>query len=128
MSEVGADAELRIIEHWLAAGSSHTLALAYDIGTPTSPKAQPPSWEAGSARLSWNILLSDLNPARYLESWLPSNLLFDNFPVNLEVEITDCRNPPTAIRSKLSITRGSIRRSFRVTFTRPRPLSRTHSW
>ena len=44
---------------------------------------------AGSARLSFDFHLSDLNPSRYLESWLPSNMLFDRFPVDLEVQIVN---------------------------------------
>lgn len=83
----GPHTELRIIEHWLSAGSAHTLALSYQLDTPASPNAQGIGWEPGSTRLSFDFYLSDLNPARYLESWLPSNLLFDRFPVNLEIQI-----------------------------------------
>jgi len=83
----GSDAELRILEQWLAADSSHTLALGYDLTTPDAPNARAIVWETGSARLSFDFYLSDLNPSRYLESWLPSNMLFDYFPVQLEVQI-----------------------------------------
>ncbi|NOQ13337.1 MAG: hypothetical protein GQ583_02495 [Methyloprofundus sp.] len=85
----GSNTDLRVIEQWLVSGSIHTLTLTYSIEEPMSPNGQPPSWESGSTRLWFNILLSDLNPARYLESWIPSNLLFDMFPVNLDIQITN---------------------------------------
>lgn len=83
----GADAELRILEQWLAADSSHTLVLTYALTTPDAPNARSVIWESGSERLSFDFHLSDLNPSRYLESWLPSNMLFDYFPVQLEAQI-----------------------------------------
>jgi hypothetical protein len=85
----GPNTQLRIIEQWLSMGSAHTLALSYNLDTPASPNAQGIGWDPGSTRVSFDFYLSDLNPARYLESWLPSNLLFDRFPVNLEVQIID---------------------------------------
>lgn len=84
----GANAELRVLERWLAARSAHLLALSYPVGTPDAPNARGVVWESGSSRLSFDFFLSDLNPSRYLESWLPSNLLFDQFPVTLEVALT----------------------------------------
>ncbi len=83
----GAGADVRVISQWMTAGSSHVLELTYPVGTPQSNNAGPIGWSSTSARLAFNIFLSDLNPARYLESWLPSNLLFDRFPVDLEIEI-----------------------------------------
>lgn len=85
----GSNAELRVLERWLAAGSSHVLALSYELATPEAPNARAINWEPRSARLSFDLCLSDLNPARYLESWLPSNLLFDRFPVQLEVQVVN---------------------------------------
>ncbi len=84
----GVDAELRILKRWLIAGSTHTLHLTYPLQRPDAPNARAVVWEADSPRLSFDFHLSDLNPARYLESWLPSNLLFDQFPVQLEVQVT----------------------------------------
>jgi hypothetical protein len=93
----GADAELRIMERWLAAGSAHTLTLTYALGTPDAPNARAIIWELSSARLSFDFHLSDLNPSRYLESWLPSNLLFDYFPVQLAVQIVNSNHAHTLL-------------------------------
>ncbi|NOD88224.1 MULTISPECIES: hypothetical protein [unclassified Ruegeria] len=83
----GNDHALRIINRNLMAGSSHVLTLAYALQEPQSPNARDVIWLPSGA-LSFDFHLSDLNPARYLESWLPSNLLFDQFPVTLDIALT----------------------------------------
>ena len=93
----GTNAELRVLERWLAANSSHTLAFTYGVDTPNAPNARGIIWESDSARLSFDFHLSDLNPSRYLESWLPSNLLFDYFPVNLDVQLINSSFPHTLL-------------------------------
>lgn len=92
----GANTQLRIIEQWLVSGSSHVLSLTYDLDTPDAPNARGVIWESGP-RLSFDFHLSDLNPSRYLESWLPSNLQFDSFPVALDVQITNTDLPHTIL-------------------------------
>ena len=84
----GANAQYRILERWLTAGTAHVLALGYTLGTPAAPNSRGLVWEPGSARLSFDFFMSDLNPARYLEAWLPSTALWDSFPVMLDVEMT----------------------------------------
>lgn len=83
----GANTQMRILERWLTAGTAHVLALGYPLDTPASPNARGLVWEAGSSRLSFDFFFSDLNPARYLEAWLPSTMLWGAFPVTLEVEM-----------------------------------------
>ncbi len=120
----GSDADLRVIERSLVAGSSHTLSLNYSISTPLSPNGQAPSWESDSTRLWFNIFLSDLNPARYLESWLPSNLLFDLFPVNLNIQIINSSHSHTLISNGTVSAVGSNEWSidFPATFVSCSPL------
>jgi hypothetical protein len=120
----GSNADLRVIERSLVAGSSHTLLLNYSMLSPLSPNGQAPSWESGSTRLWFNILLSDLNPARYLESWLPSNLLFDLFPVNLNVQIINSSHSHTLLSNGTVSAAGSNEWSidFPATFASCSPL------
>ncbi len=86
----GADASMRIVQSILAAGSVHTLRMAYQVGTPQAPEAgsyQPAVvWSAGP-RLAVNFGFTDLGPGRYLESWIPANLIFDQFELILELRI-----------------------------------------
>jgi hypothetical protein len=43
--------------------------------------------------VSWDLFMSDLEPGRYLEMWLPANLCHDQFAVQLEVEIAGTARP-----------------------------------
>jgi hypothetical protein len=92
----GTGAELRVIEAVLAAGSSHTLRVTYTLGPPQASTAgsyQPGmAWSAGP-RLAFNFGFTDLGPGRYLEAWVPANLIFDQFDLTLELRIV---NTPVA--------------------------------
>jgi hypothetical protein len=85
----GAGAELRILEARLPARSEHTLRLRYPLDIPQSPLASPSiAWDSSGSRIYWDFWFSDLWPGRYLEMWLPANLIYDRFGVILEVEVT----------------------------------------
>jgi len=87
----GAGAELRVLDVQLAAGSSHTLRLTYQVGLPASPAggsyAPGLAWSPGP-RLVFNFGFTDLAAARYLEAWVPANLIWDQYAVNLELQVT----------------------------------------
>lgn len=86
----GAGAGLRVLNQTLAAGSSHVLRLLYTLGTPQASTAgsyQPAmAWSPGP-RLTFNFGFTDLGPGRYLESWVPANLIFDQFDLTLELRV-----------------------------------------
>lgn len=87
----GAGAELRVLEVDLASGTTHTLRLTYDLGLPSTSLlgsyAPGLAWSAGP-RLAWNVGFTDLRPARYLEAWVPAPLVWDQFTLHLEVQVT----------------------------------------
>jgi hypothetical protein len=101
----GTDAELRVINSVLAANSSHTLRVTYTIGMPQSPGGGSHlpeyNWSAGP-RLNLAFGCTDLAPGRYMEAWLPSNLIFDQFSGTLDIRVTN-----TAIAHTL-ISNGTI--------------------
>jgi len=86
----GADAELRITESVLAAGSTHSLRVTYSLGLPQASSAgsyQPTlAWSTGP-RLVFNFGFTDLGAGRYLEAWVPANLIFDQFALDLELQV-----------------------------------------
>jgi hypothetical protein len=86
----GPGAELRVVNSILAAHSSHTLRVTYALGTPQASAAgsyQPTmSWNAGP-RLVFNFGFTDLGPGRYLEAWVPANLIFDQFDITIDVQV-----------------------------------------
>lgn len=101
----GAQAELRVLARVLAAGSSHSLRVTYSLGPPQSSGAgsyQPAiTWSPGP-RLAFNFGFTDLGAGRYLEAWLPANLIFDQFEVVLELVLIN-----TAVAHKV-ITNGEV--------------------
>jgi hypothetical protein len=82
--------DLRVIEATQAAGSVHTLRVQYDLALPNSQLGgsylPALEWSAGP-KLRLVFGLSDLNRARYAEAWLPANLIFDQYSINLEIQI-----------------------------------------
>lgn len=101
----GTGAELRIVNSVLAANSSHTLRVTYTLGTPQASTAgsyQPAmTWSAGP-RLVFNFGFTDLGPGRYLEAWIPANLIFDQFDITIDVQVIN-----TAI-AHTPITNGTV--------------------
>lgn len=101
----GAGAELQVLDRVQAAGSAHTLRLTYALGPPSSPAggSYPPAiaWSAGP-RLRFTFGFTDLAAARYLESWLPANLIWDQYAISLELIITG-----TAVAHR-PITNGAV--------------------
>lgn len=88
----GSFTDLRVVESVQGAGSVHTLRVQYTLALPNSQMGgsylPALEWTAGP-RLRFVFGLSDLNRARYAEAWLPANLPFDQFAINLEVIITN---------------------------------------
>ncbi len=101
----GANAELRVVESVLAAGSAHTLRVTYTLGPPQASGAgsyQPAmTWSPGP-RLAFNFGFTDLGAGRYLEAWIPANLIFDQFALDLELQLA---NTPLA---HTVITNGAV--------------------
>jgi hypothetical protein len=81
----GPNAELRILEKVVPPFTRHTLTLLYDLDQPQCPKSRPIGWNP--PRLFFEFWFSDLWPARYLEMWFPSNLIFDEFQFTLDIKI-----------------------------------------
>lgn len=101
----GANAQLRVVESVVAAGTTHTLRVTYTLGPPQASSAgsyQPAmTWSAGP-RLVFNFGFTDLGAGRYLEAWVPANLIFDQFELTLTVQILN-----TAVAHTI-ITNGSV--------------------
>lgn len=101
----GAGAEMRIVEQVLTAGSAHTLRITYSLGPPQASGAgsylPAMTWSSGP-RLAFNFGFTDLGAGRYLEAWVPANLIYDQFELILEFNVIN-----TAIAHTL-ITNGTV--------------------
>ena len=94
----GTDAGLRVVEAHLSAGSAHQLRVTYQLALPAALNSGsgPPTYAWSSGRLNLKFWYTDLRAGRYLDSWLPGNLLFDQFSAELELSIAN-----TAIAHRL---------------------------
>jgi hypothetical protein len=132
--DFGADpfTNLRVIEAVQAAGSVHTLRVQYDLALPDAqivsgylPKLE---WLAGP-KLHFRFGMSDLWRARYAEAWLPANLIFDQFSIDLEIEITGVPGAHSVITNgvvtDIAANHWSI--AFPSRFTALSPLLEIHS-
>jgi hypothetical protein len=87
----GDHAEVRVLARHLAAGSAHILRVTYDLGPPQSSTAgsyQPALTFDAGPRVAFNFGMTDLGGGRYLEAWVPANLVFDQFALRLDVRVT----------------------------------------
>jgi hypothetical protein len=84
----GPDSDLIIVESLRPMESKNTLRLSYELKQPKSPGSQPIAWDP--SRLYYEFWFTDLQPARYLEMWLPSNLIYDQFKISVEITIINC--------------------------------------
>ncbi len=101
----GPDAQLRVVESVLAPGTTHTLRVTYSLGPPQASTAgayQPAmTWSPGP-RLAFNFGFTDLGAGRYLEAWVPANLIFDQFELLLTLRVLN-----TAVAHSV-ITNGAV--------------------
>jgi hypothetical protein len=106
----GTFTDLRVIESAQAAGSVHTLRVQYGLALPNSEMtgSYPPvlAWSAGP-KLQFAFGMSDLREARYLEAWLPANLIFDQFGIELEIQIVGTMAAHSLITNGSVTTLGS---------------------
>jgi hypothetical protein len=106
----GPDAELRVVEDVLAEGTTHTLRVTYTLGVPQASTAgsyQPAlTWTPGP-RLAFNFGFTDLGAGRYLEAWVPANLIFDQFDATIELDLVNTTIPHTVITNGTVVTLGS---------------------
>ena len=84
----GEGAEMRAVGADLPAGTDHVLELSYRLGTPTATDALPIGWTRSGRGVVFDLWMSDLHPGRYLEMWLPTNLLHDRFALTLDVQVS----------------------------------------
>jgi hypothetical protein len=83
----GWDAGFAILAVALEPCTIHELELGYAIALPQAPNAGGLAYGQAPARLWFDLYSSDLNPGRYLESWLPANMPWDRHAVHLSLSL-----------------------------------------
>jgi FMN phosphatase YigB (HAD superfamily) len=100
----GLNAELLVAEFSLPAATAHTLRVTYDLNLPQSSGAGSylPGLSWNGPRLTFNFGFTDLGAGRYLEAWVPSNLIYDQYEIELEIRLLN-----TAVNHSI-ITNGEM--------------------
>ncbi|MEZ5356923.1 MAG: hypothetical protein R2762_30150 [Bryobacteraceae bacterium] len=98
----GPESSMRILEARCRPGSRHSLRIRYPLDRPAAVDvgSRLPGlvWVPGLG-VRFNFGFSDLGPGRYLDSWLPANLIYDQHAVDIGVTITGVKEPHVAIHN-----------------------------
>jgi serine/threonine protein kinase len=97
----------RVIDCSLAAGSTHTLELHYSLSQFSAAARQQPLiwqhliWLAAPRGLRW-VCFTTLQSGGYLETWFPSNMLYDEFSFTADVRLANAES------AHALVTNGSV--------------------
>lgn len=86
----GEEARMRVVDV-ICSDGPHLLELGYRLEEPDAPGASDVGWSPGG--VSWDLLMSDLEPGRYLEMWFPANLCHDTLSIEVDIEVTGTDRP-----------------------------------
>jgi hypothetical protein len=100
----GPGTEVRVVDASLEAGTPHVLEVGYRLETPQATGAEPVGWTDGGLR--FDLWMSDLEPGRYLEMWVPAPLVHDHFTLAVEVELLGHDRPHTLIANTGGVEAG----------------------
>jgi hypothetical protein len=87
----GPGSQMRVLDDLVEPGGRHRLEVTYQLGTPDTTGAEPVGWGDGGVR--FDLWMSDLEPGRYLEMWIPAPLCHDRFALSVDVEVTGTDRP-----------------------------------
>jgi hypothetical protein len=97
----GPGSEMRVLDVSVEANSAHRLEIGYRLDTPRAQGAEPIGWHDGSLR--FDLWMSDLEPGRYLEMWMPAPLIHDQFGCNVTIELTGHDRPHTLVANTAGV-------------------------
>jgi hypothetical protein len=97
----GPGTEMRVLETSLEGDSLHQLEVGYRLDTPLAEGAEPIGWTDGGLR--FDLWMSDLQPGRYLEMWIPAPLVHDQFALNVGIELVGHDRPHTVVANTGSV-------------------------
>jgi hypothetical protein len=81
----------RAIDFSLPAASSHTLELRYGLSHDgVAGRRQPLTWLVSPRGLCW-VCFTNLQNGGYLETWFPSNIVYDEFPFTLDIRLINAQ-------------------------------------
>jgi hypothetical protein len=97
----GPGTEMRVLDVPLEEGTAHELHIGYRLDTPGAEGAQPIGWNRSGVR--FDLWMSDLQPGRYLEMWVPAPLIHDRFALNLRITLRGHDRPHTIVTNTAGV-------------------------
>ncbi|MGH9061496.1 MAG: hypothetical protein ACRDZY_18580, partial [Acidimicrobiales bacterium] len=107
----GPGSEMRVLDVPLTTGGRHRLDIDYRVETPDATGAEPVGWRDGGVR--FDLWMSDLEPGRYLEMWVPAPLVHDRFALEIDLEVTGTDREHVVVANG-DVTGGAT--SFRIRY------------
>jgi hypothetical protein len=101
----GPGTEMRVLDVSLDSGTRHRLDVGYRLETPEAVGAEPVTWTDGGVR--FDLWMSDLQPGRYLEMWIPAPLIHDRFTLHVDIELSNCDRPHTLMANSAEVDAGA---------------------
>lgn len=123
---------LRVAGRKLRSGTPHQLRLAYDLAAPplraSDAGGYPPELTWTGDAVHFNFGFTDLGGGRYLEAWVPANLIYDQFAFDLTVRVLHTPTPHTLITNGEIVdeSRNEWRVRYPGTFTALSPMLQLH--
>ncbi len=124
---------MRVLGRKLPAGSRHRLRLTYGLDAPpllasTMGGYQPELRWSGNGSVNFNFGFTDLGGGRYLEAWIPANLIYDCFALTLDVSVRATAKPHAVVTNGAvtEVARNHWRIRFPATCTALSPMLQLH--
>lgn len=110
----GPAARMRVLDVEIEAGSAHRLEVGYRVDTPDAEGAVPIGWLSDGVR--FDFWMSDLQPGRYLEMWVPAPLVHDRFALELSVTLEGTDRPHSLIANTAGVATTTPGRAWSVLY------------
>ncbi len=110
----GGDSRMRVLDIVVDAGSRHVLEVGYQLETPDCVGSQPIGWTHDG--VTFDFWMSDLQPGRYLEMWVPAPLVHDRFALHLEVAVEGTDRPHLLLANTAGVDADPARRTWSVLY------------
>jgi hypothetical protein len=79
----------------------HRLEVGYRLDTPDAAGAHPIGWT--SQGVQFDLWMSDLEPGRYLEMWVPAPLCHDRFALTLTIQVVGTDRPHLVVANAVDV-------------------------
>ncbi len=110
----GPEARMRVLDVPIEAGSRHLLEVGYRLETPDAEGAVPIGWSSDGVK--FDLWMSDLEPGRYLEMWIPAPLVHDRFALHIDLAVEGTDRPHMLLANTAGVDAEPGRRAWSLLY------------